>query len=87
MPFPEGAKSTPQAVSPFLTRVIPTPVLVAGAASPISEEDDDAYWNAYGTDDRSYSGPASASVNELGSEDAYWARYSAIQGSEFPALL
>ena len=87
MPFPEGAKSTPQAVSPFLTRVIPTPVPATGAAFPTSEEDDDAYWDAYGTDDRSYGGPASTSINELGSEDAYWARYSAIQGSEFSVLL
>lgn len=87
MPFPEGAKSSPQAVSPFSTQVMSTPTLVAGGGSPTSEEDDDAYWNAYGTDNRSYGGPASASINDPGSEDAYWARYSAIQGSDFPALL
>ena len=82
MPFPEGAKLSPQAVSPFSTQVMSTPVLVAGGGSPTSEEDDDdAYWNAYGTEDRSCRGPASASVKEMGSEDAYWAQYSAIQGS------
>jgi len=82
MPFPEGAKSNPQAVSPFSTQVMSTPVLVVGGGSPVSEgNDDDAYWNAYGTDDWSYGGPASASIKDPGSEDAYWAQYSAIQGS------
>ena len=87
MPFPKGARSSPQAVSPFSTQVMSTPVLVAGGGSPTSEEDgDDAYWNAYGTDDQLYGGPASASIREPGSEDAYWAQYSAIQGSGFPAF-
>ena len=81
MPFPEGAKPSPQAVSPFATQVMSTPVLVAGGGSPASEEDDDAYWNAYGTDDQSYGRPTSASVKEAGNEDAYWAQYAAIQGS------
>jgi hypothetical protein len=81
MPFPEGAKSSPQAVSPFSTQVMSTPVLVAGGGSPASDEDDGDYWNAYGTEDRSSRGPALASANEPGSEDAYWAQYSAIQGS------
>lgn len=81
MPFPEGAKSSPLVVSPFSTQVMSTPVLVTGGGSPTSEEDDnDAYWNAYGTD-RPYGGPASASIRDPGSEDAYWAQYSAIQGS------
>jgi len=84
MPFPEGAKSSPQGVSPFSTQVMMStpPVLVVGGGSPASEEnDDDAYWNAYGTDDPSYGGPASASTKESGNEDAYWAQYSAVQGS------
>lgn len=81
MPFPQGAKPDPQAVSPFSTQVMSTPVLVVGGGSPASEEDDDAYWNAYGTDDRSCGRPAPTSIGEAGSEDAYWAQYSAIQGS------
>ena len=86
MPFPQGAKSSPQAVSPFSTQVMSTPVLVVGGGSPTSEEDDDAYWNAYGTDERSCGGAASASIHEPSSEDAYWAQYSAIQGSDFPEI-
>jgi hypothetical protein len=82
MPFPEGAKFSPHAVSPFSTQVVSTPVLVAGGGSPTTEEDDDddAYWNAYGNDQHSCGGLASASVKEPGSEDAYWAQYSAVQG-------
>lgn len=80
MPFPENAKTSPQAVSPFSTQVMSTPMLVTGGASPTSEDDDDAYWNAYGADEQSCRKPASASINEPGSEDAYWAQYSAIQG-------
>lgn len=80
MPFPEGAKPNPQMVSPFSTQVMSTPALVAGGGSPTSDEDDDdTYWNAYGTEDRSYR-PAPSSGKEPGSEDAYWAQYSAIQG-------
>ncbi|KAF9651379.1 hypothetical protein BDM02DRAFT_3110817 [Thelephora ganbajun] len=82
MPFPQGAKSSPQAVSPFSTQVMSTPVLVVGGGSPTSEEDnDDAYWNAYGADERSYERPAPASIKEPENEDAYWAQYSAIQGT------
>lgn len=81
MPFPEGAKSSPLVVSPFSTQVMSTPVLVTGGGSPVSEDDDDAYWNAYGTEDRSYGGAGPPSIKEPGSEDAYWAQYSAIQGS------
>ena len=85
MPFPEGAKTSPQVVSPFSTQVMSTPVLVAGGGSPASEDDNgDAYWNAYGTDERSYGRPAPTSIHEPGSEDAYWAQYSAIQGPRLP---
>ena len=82
MPFPVGAKSSPQAVSPFSTQVMSTPILVTGGGSPSSDDDngDDAYWNAYGNDQQSYGRPTSASIKEPGSEDAYWAQYSAIQG-------
>ena len=83
MPFPDRAKSTPQAVSPFSTRVMSTPTLVTVGGSPTSEGDDDAYWNAYGGDEDgqwSHGRPTSASINDPGSEDAYWAQYSAIQG-------
>ena len=79
MPFPEGAKSSPRAVSSFSTQVMSTPMLVIGGGSPASDNDD-SYWNAYGNEEQSYGGPTSASVNETDSEDAYWAQYSAVQG-------
>lgn len=80
MPFPEGAKTSPQAVSPFSTQAVSTPMLVTGGGSPASEDGDDAYWNAYGNDEQSYGRPTSTSIHEPGSEDAYWAQYSTIQG-------
>lgn len=80
MPFPERVKTSPQAVSPFSTQVMSTPMLVTGGGSPASDDGDDAYWNAYGNEERSCGGPPSTSINENGSEDAYWAQYSAIQG-------
>lgn len=85
MPFPEGAKSSPEAVSPFSTQVMSTPTLVTGGGSPVSEDDDDAYWNAYGNDQSSCGRTTSAPIKETDSEDAYWAQYSAIQGLSFLA--
>lgn len=80
MPFPERAKTSPQEVSPFSTQVMSTPTLVTGGGSPASEGGDDAYWNAYGCDEQPYGRDLSASINEPGSEDAYWAQYSSVQG-------
>jgi hypothetical protein len=81
MPFPEGAKPSPQAVSPFSTQVMSTPMLLPVGGSPTSEDDDGSYWEAYGgNDEQPYGKPTSASINDPSSEDAYWAQYSAIQG-------
>ena len=46
-------------------------------------DDDDSYWNSYGQqDDSAPHFPASKAPEDTNSEDAYWARYSNIQGKE-----
>ena len=45
-------------------------------------DDDDSYWNSYGQQDNSSHHPsASKPPEDIASEDAYWARYSTIQGT------
>lgn len=46
------------------------------------EGDDDSYWNAYGQGDEvdHHSTSTSIADQNLNSEDAYWAQYSAVQG-------
>ncbi|KAJ3576665.1 hypothetical protein NP233_g287 [Leucocoprinus birnbaumii] len=44
------------------------------------DDDDDAYWNAYGTGEPLQSAPVK-SVPGADTEDAYWAQYASIQGS------
>lgn len=43
--------------------------------------DDDSYWNSYGNDSDQPSISADALDETSGSEDAYWAQYSTVQGS------
>ncbi|KAH9486907.1 hypothetical protein JR316_0000973 [Psilocybe cubensis] len=47
------------------------------------EDDDDSYWNSYGQGDEPnhHSVSAANADQNLSSEDAYWAQYSAVQGS------
>jgi hypothetical protein len=45
------------------------------------KDDEDSYWNSYGQQDDSSHHLSVPKVHEdIGSEDAYWARYSSIQG-------
>ncbi|KAJ4486175.1 hypothetical protein J3R30DRAFT_1465639 [Lentinula aciculospora] len=46
------------------------------------DEDDDDYWNSYGTDNMKEHIPRNRSNGDLpGSEDAYWAQYASVQGT------
>ncbi|KAJ3988628.1 hypothetical protein F5890DRAFT_1583337 [Lentinula detonsa] len=76
MPFPVGATlkvadAVEQQESPSLE------IQVKG------DEDDDDYWNSYGSDDAKEHIPRNKSNGDLtiGSEDAYWAQYASVQGS------
>ena len=49
----------------------------------VKEEDDDSYWDAYGQDDDSDRHRSSGLLDpNTSSEDAYWAQYSNVQGSD-----
>jgi hypothetical protein len=86
MPFPSGSRESLQDV--LADAVVkssqvenPRPRLSLGGEG-VGENDDDAYWNAYGAqgddDDNREQGfqpPTAAS-----GEDAYWAQYASVQG-------
>jgi hypothetical protein len=85
MPFPPETRpflgdSAAQATSVS----IPTPQLgekqVKGGNG--EDDDDDEYWNSYGVEDDSGAKllPSTSKSEMDVSEDAYWARYTAVQG-------
>jgi len=54
----------------------------------VSSDDEDSYWNSYGTGDDDMDRPSHFKVlDEFNSEDAYWARYSTIQGLQIAFCL
>ena len=85
MPFPPGTRpflDDPAALA--ASEFIPSPSFggkqqVKGATG---EGDDDAYWNSYGVEDDSGMKllPSTSKGDADVSEDAYWARYAAVQG-------
>lgn len=85
MPFPPGTRhflGNPAAHS--ASDFIPSPSVggeqqIKGA---ISNSDDDDYWNLYGAEDDSGTKllPSTIKGEADVSEDAYWARYAAVQG-------
>ena len=88
MPFPPATRPflndpAARAASDF----IPSPSSggerqVKGAAGDGDGDDDDDYWNSYGVEDDSGMKllPSTSKDEADTSEDAYWARYAAIQG-------
>jgi hypothetical protein len=84
MPFPPGATDSPHPTSNFTMdeqTAHETPPLILCSDPSTDNDDDDAYWNAYGAD----SGPIRTASNSLsdkdsGTEDAYWAQYSSVHG-------
>ena len=87
MPFPPGCHVALQSA------IIASPVVHATNTSASEhdalDDDNDAYWNAYdqrGEDQESldFSGPHSQEIEQADSEDAYWAKYAAVQGISAP---
>ena len=86
MPFPPGTR-------PFLDDPASSDAPVSIPTSQIGGEeqvkhgngdgDDDAYWNSYGAEDDcgTKHSPSSNKSKVDVSEDAYWARYAAVQGT------
>ncbi|KAL1707341.1 hypothetical protein EV121DRAFT_255947 [Schizophyllum commune] len=80
MPFPVNSHTS---LEDALKEVTPGPSSGhAQAPEPVYHDDDD-YWNAYGQDDDGAEEPSNhhADQHQDGSEDAYWAQYSAIHGT------
>jgi len=91
MPFPSTSYFTLQrAISESSTenKVLEQPVAAASAGADLDDRD---YWNAYGAppDDISALAPRSAKDGSSdGTEDAYWAQYSLVQGgSSLPSVV
>lgn len=77
MPFPPNTfESLLEAMSIKSVPQSPTIVL----------DDDDSYWNAYSRDG-DHEGPIKSAAPEPLSEDAYWARYTSVQGQHNPFTL
>jgi hypothetical protein len=84
MPFPPGATDSPHTVSDFIAddkTIDQTPPLIISSDSSTPENDDDAYWDAYGADDGLSSATHKFALDkESNTEDAYWAQYSSVHG-------
>jgi len=87
MPFPPGTRpflDDPAALA--ASDSIPSPSFGGGqqVKGASGDGDDDDYWNSYGAeDDSGMELLTSTSKGEDVSEDAYWARYAAVQGMVF----
>jgi len=92
MPFPQGSKpELGEVLSPQISLgsspqsdVAAPPYNPYGFGDQSDESDDDDYWNAYGANDAdelSSTNALASSKDADDSEDAYWARYAAVQGT------
>ena len=95
MPFPPGSRPLLDDVlvppsNPALVQSKPSLSHVPHFDAGLLEDgdDDDDYWNAYGSTDigdSAYSDGVAASVKDgASSEDAYWAQYSSVHGKSHP---
>ncbi|PFH54503.1 hypothetical protein AMATHDRAFT_134069 [Amanita thiersii Skay4041] len=77
MPFPNNSSAS---IDHTITSSLQTQQSCSQPSLDHSDMDDDAYWDAYGQSDEE---PLHESdkAPQSDSEDAYWARYSSIQGS------
>ncbi|TFY69769.1 hypothetical protein EVJ58_g229 [Rhodofomes roseus] len=88
MPFPPASRATlqqPEAkeIKPVIP-LVPAELYTANLYADDGDDDDD-YWNAYGSQDDAAAlndDPFMASKDvDAGTEDAYWARYSSVHGT------
>lgn len=90
MPFPPNSQASLRAVIDSKDSILRSSgpkqtqdVNSYGFDSEPSESDDDDYWNAYGSHDMHDSSHDRSSLisDTVGTEDAYWARYSSVHGT------
>ena len=92
MPFPPGSRALLDDV--LVPPPAPAPVVIQTRAAPsyfdtdLPEDDEDDYWNAYGSTDigdSAYSdGVPTSAKDTISSEDAYWAQYASVHGKPSP---
>jgi hypothetical protein len=92
MPFPAGTRPSLGDPASRTTSVSNSTSQLGGekqVKDGDGDDDDDEYWNSYGAEDGSGTKRlSSTSKSEVDvSEDAYWARYAAVQGMVYVASL
>jgi hypothetical protein len=87
MPFPRGSIEDfkcAYSYSLYSPNFLAEPSATCEVMVSAGDDDDDSYWNSYGQQQEANSEhylSASKVVEDVNSEDAYWARYSTIQGT------
>lgn len=95
MPFPQGSRSTvspePLHNDPSVSPPRPESIQITYSSESLTNEfndldDDDDYWNAYGSQDLEdpiFDRALARKDSAGGTEDAYWAQYASVHGEWF----